>query len=106
MELIWKCVTPGSDWIDRYYQLRKHPQIETCFQDERLGSPPEGVSVFARDNLWMINTARVEAESSNLYGVLVWDGKPTGDGPGGISDFAERVEQLGGRLEVINPTLL
>jgi hypothetical protein len=63
--------------------------------------------VFARNNLWMINTARVEADDPNdLYPILVWHEKPTGDGPGGTSDFATRVKRLGGRLKIINPTTL
>jgi hypothetical protein len=41
-----------------------------------------------------------------LFSVLVWDEEPTGDGPGGTSDFAERVRDLGGVVEVINPTKL
>jgi tetratricopeptide (TPR) repeat protein len=97
---------PGSNWEARYFELRKHPQAETCFQPERLGTPPHGLSEFARNNLWIINTARVEAKSDNLYALLVWDEKLTGDGPGGTSDFAEKVKQLGGRLHIINPTLL
>jgi hypothetical protein len=77
-------------------------------QSDRLKSPPKGTSVFLRNNLWMINAARVEAnDPKNLYALLVWDEKPTGDGPGGTSDFAARVKQLGGRLgPVINPTKL
>jgi hypothetical protein len=56
----------------------------------------------------MINTARVEAnDPNNLYALLVWDEKPTGDGPGGTSDFAVRVKTLGGHLaQTINPTKL
>jgi hypothetical protein len=97
---------PDSNWETRYFQLRKHPQVETCFQPGRLGSPPQGLSEFARNNLWIVNTAHVEAESGSLYALLVWDEKPTGDGPGGTSDFAEKVKQLGGHLQIINPTLL
>jgi hypothetical protein len=81
-------------------------KISIANQPERLGTPPHGLSEFARNNLWIINTARVEAKSDNLYALLVWDEKLTGDGPGGTSDFAEKVKQLGGRLHIINPTLL
>ena len=64
--------------------------------------------MFLRNNLWMINTARVEAnDPKNLYALLVWDEKSTGDGPGGTSDFAVRIKELGGRLApIINPTKL
>lgn len=99
---------PDSDWEQRYFDLRERDGVKIFFQDERLKSPAKGASVFARNNLWMINTARVEAnDPKNLYGVLVWDEKQTGDGPGGTSDFALRIKQLGGRLApIINPTKL
>ncbi|HWS89405.1 MAG TPA: tetratricopeptide repeat-containing protein [Pyrinomonadaceae bacterium] len=101
--------SPGTDWADRFYALKARDSVKTFFQHERLRSPPKGASVFARNNLWMINTARVEAdEPKNLYAVLVWDEQPTGDGPGGTSDFAARVKRLGGHLcdPIVNPTKL
>ena len=99
---------PDSDWEKRFYDLKLRNGVKVFWQDERLKSAPQGASVFARNNLWMINTARVEAnDSDNLYAVLVWDEKPTGDGPGGTSDFAERITNLGGHLApIINPTKL
>ncbi len=98
---------PDSNWEQRFFALQDHQNVKVCRQDERLESPPKGVSVFARNNLWMINTARVEVNHpKNLYAVLVWDEKPTGDGPGGTSDFATRIKQLGGHLAIINPTKL
>ena len=99
---------PDSDWETRFYTLRARESVKTFQQLERLKSPPNDASVFARNNIWMINTARVEAnDPKNLYAVLVWDEKPTGDGPGGTSDFASRVRRLGGHLApIVNPTQL
>jgi tetratricopeptide (TPR) repeat protein len=98
---------PDSDWEQRFFALRDREDVKVSLQIARLKSPPKGTSVFSRNNLWMINTARVEAnDPKDLYAVLVWDEKPTGEGPGGTSDFAMRVKQLGGRLTIINPTEL
>jgi len=98
---------PESDWEERYFALREREGVKVSLQSERLREPPKGTSVFSRNNLWIINTARVEAnEPRSLYAVLVWDEKPTGEGPGGTSDFAARIKRLGGRLRVINPTEL
>ena len=98
---------PESDWEERYFALGQREEVKRFWQPERLKAPPKGASVFARNNLWMINTARVEIrESRNLYALLVWDEKPTGDGPGGTSDCALRVKKLGGQTKVINPTKL
>ena len=99
---------PEGDWEDRYYALKERENVKLFLQPERLKSPPKGSSVYARNNLWMINTARVLAnDPARLCALLVWDEKPTGDGPGGTSDFAVRIRKLGGRLApIINPTKL
>lgn len=98
---------PNSNWEERFYSLRAQEGVKTFFQHERLGTPPRSTDRFARTNLWMINTALSEAKSlDKLHAILIWDELPTGDGPGGTSDFATRVKKLGGRLDIINPTKL
>jgi len=98
---------PDSNWEDRFFALTDRPNVKVYSQLERLKAAPKGTSVFARNNLWMLNTARVEAnDPKNLYAILVWDEKSTGDGPGGTSDFGNRVKKLGGRIAIINPLKL
>jgi tetratricopeptide (TPR) repeat protein len=95
----------GNDWVQRFHALRHKAEIAT--QPERLGKEPNDVSIYARTNLWIINTARVEAaDPGKIYALLVWDEKPRGDGPGGTSDFQQKVCDLGGQVEIINPTNL
>jgi hypothetical protein len=98
---------PDSNWEQRYFALRTRPTVKTFVQQDRLKAPPKGASVFARNNLWMVNTARVEiTDFKNLYAVVVWDQKPEGEGPGGTADCAARIKGLGGNIEIINPTKL
>ena len=98
---------PGSNWEGRYFDLRDRACVKWFVQPDRLQAPPKGTSVFARNNLWMVNTARVEVRDlKNLHALLVWDEQPTGDGPGGTADCADRVRRLGGRTAIINPTRL
>jgi len=98
---------PNSNWEDRYFDLSRRDGVKTFLQSERLKATPKGASVFARNNLWIVNSARVEIKDrKNLYALLVWDEKTTGDGPGGTSDCASRVKRLGGRTKIINPTTL
>lgn len=97
----------GATWEDRYFALRERAGVETWFQHERLGPPPQGVAVHARNNDWMMHTARVESTGRNLYVALVWDGRTTPDKRGGTGDFADSVRTLGGRAgEIINPLLV
>jgi tetratricopeptide (TPR) repeat protein len=93
---------PGnSAWVNRYFQLKK--SCEVWFQPDRIGEAPEGFSVYERNNLWIINTARVESPPDPLYAALVWDEQPSGDGPGGTSHFADQIRHYGGLVEIINP---
>jgi len=95
----------GEDWVRRFHLLREKSEVEIL--PEEPGDAPEGASIYARTNLWIINTARVEAaDSGKIRALLVWDEKPTGDGPGGTSDFEQKVRDLGGLVEIINPTKL
>jgi hypothetical protein len=95
----------GNDWVQRFHTLVERAQVETLPPSSESDADP--LSIYAQTNLWIINTARAEAgETAKLYALLVWDEKPTGDGPGGSSDFAERVRDLGGVVEIINPTTL
>ena len=99
--------SPDTDWGLRFENLSGRESVKTFQPSGELKSPPDGSSVFALTNLRMINAARAEAgEPDKLYAVLVWDEKPTGDGPGGTSDFAARVENLGGHIAIINPAKL
>jgi tetratricopeptide (TPR) repeat protein len=95
----------GNEWVRRFHALREKAEVAT--QPDRLGKAPNDVSIYARTNLWMINTARVEArDCAKIHALLVWDEKPAGDGPGGTSDFQSRVRSLGGLIEIVNPTKL
>jgi hypothetical protein len=90
----------APSWEDRFFSLKQSSEVRV--QPEELGEPPESVSPHARNNLWLLNTARVEATPERLFALFVWDRKAA---PGlyGTSHFAERVEELGGRLEIVNP---
>jgi hypothetical protein len=97
----------GSDWEDRYYALLQQPTVSKFIMPAQPDNVHADLSLYARNNLWMINLARTEAPTTDqLYALLVWDEKPTGDGPGGTSDFAQKVNQLGGHVAIINPTTL
>ena len=52
---------PGDagGWEERFHRLLEHAEV--AIQSERLGDPPAGMDVFSRTNLWILDTARVEA---------------------------------------------
>jgi tetratricopeptide (TPR) repeat protein len=94
-----------GNWVERFRAL-----LEKCdavaYQDQRLGDPPNRDEVFARNNMWTLNPARVQGGHTGrgLFALLVWDENSDEDGIGGTSGFARRVAQLGADYRVINPT--
>jgi hypothetical protein len=101
---------PGGDWVERLNRLRHGMDApraaEVRFQLEELGPPPANLTPHERNNLWIVNTARGKAKPGSLFALLVWDEQPGGDGPGGTTDFREKLARLGAVDEVINPTKL
>jgi tetratricopeptide (TPR) repeat protein len=94
----------GTDWEDRFYTLKA--QCEVLCQPERLGRPPAHASPHERNNLWCLDTARVEGAPGSLHVAVVWDERPSGDGPGGTSHFVKEARRLNARLRIMNPTRL
>ena len=95
---------PGSDWETRYRALRA--TCETHFQHEEWRDRHPELDVFSRNNLWCIEMAAELVRPESIHALLVWDELPTGDGPGGTSDFARRIRARGGDIAIINPLTL
>jgi hypothetical protein len=100
----------GADWEGRYFEVAKKSKVSKFFQEDLFNDfSPELKAidnVFARNNLWMLHTALDSVGTSELFAILVWDEKETGDGPGGTSDFERRIRSSHGQVAVINPTKL
>jgi len=95
----------GEEWVRRFHALCQKAEVEIL--SEQSDQQPDDISIYARTNLWIINSAQEEAaDPGKIYALLVWDEKPTGDGPGGTSDFQQKVCHLGGQVAIINPTKL
>jgi len=92
----------GDDWVERFYEIKNHPQVELNLQPERIGAVPKGSNSFERNNRWALY-------SSLIYGIermrliVLWDGKG-GDGRGGTGDMVKQVRQLGGIVEHLDTT--
>ncbi len=95
----------GGDWVRRFHALSEKAELATL--PVLPVQKSNDLSIYARTNLWMIESAgRVAGDGGTLCALLVWDERPTGDGPGGTSDFEARVRELGARIMIINPTTI
>jgi hypothetical protein len=99
---------PGSHWRERFFAVINHPHTHVFFLEEFLKNHPEvnlaGDNSFAQNNLWIIHTAIAAQPPDGIFALLVWDEQGQGDGPGGTADFAEKIRQVHGVAEIINPT--
>jgi tetratricopeptide (TPR) repeat protein len=95
---------PESDWSARFRALCE--KSEVAIQPERLGQPPADISPYARNNRWIVNTARAEGENSQrIYALVVWNGEES-KGRGGAADFVRLAGAYAGSLETVNPELV
>jgi len=86
---------PGTEWEERFFALLGHATVEIVDGSE--------TDVYTQTNNRIIAIAR--AIDDRPHAIIVWNGE-AGDGPGGTSDFAERLSAASGddRLIVIDPT--
>ena len=92
----------GDGWVERFYDITNHPKVTLHLQPDRLGSLPEGVDAYARNNCWALySTLMYDIKRVRL--IALWNGKG-GDGPGGTADMLQQVRQLGGVVEHLDTT--
>jgi hypothetical protein len=109
-EFLVRCVrNQGTDWVDRYFALKASSRCRALFQHERLGSPARENDRhyhYFRNNLWCLNSARAEVDSSKLYVLTLWDEDLNEEGAEGTADFVARAQRYASRYENINPANL
>ncbi len=92
----------GDSWVERFYEIRRHPRVTFHLQPDRVGPVPQGDNPFARNNRWALY-------STLCYGIdrvrliVLWNGQG-GDGIGGTAHMVEEVRQLGGLVEHLDTT--
>lgn len=88
-------------WERRFRALLERAEVR--IQEDELGPPAEDENRFARNNRWTFEYARARAGGKPLLGLLVWDGRDEGDGPGGTADVARRLALDGEEVAVVDP---
>jgi hypothetical protein len=89
-------------WVERFYQIRQHPNVTFHLQPDRVGPVPAGDDPFGRNSRWVLySTLCYGIERVRL--IVLWDGKG-GDGPGGTGHMVKEVRQMGGIVEHLNTT--
>lgn len=107
----------GADWVERFRRL--HARLEQrgavrvlCEVTEEPTDKAEylpawvrskpGYKIWERSNLWMLYNALAAGGDDSVTLIALWDGEPTGDGPGGTSDLVAKAERRGAKTVVID----
>ncbi len=98
----------GARWVERFWALEQ--RLEKRVLSERGDLPrwlatKRSYDIWQRNNLWMLNHA-LAAGPRNVTLVALWDGAPTGDGPGGTSHMVTEARARGARVEIIEARAL
>ena len=95
----------GEDWRQRWLALKPRLSEPLRVMDIDLGDPPKGVDPYERCNLWQLNTA-LAAGPDKLRFICLWDGSPSGDGPGGTRQMMAEAERRTGHVHWIDTRAL
>jgi hypothetical protein len=96
-----------ADLDGRWYETFERVKTSSAIfiMPDELGPAPNGTSVHARCNQWILYTG-LSGGLSKVSFIALWDGQ-AGDGPGGTQHMVELVRKLTGRQpEIIDPATL
>lgn len=90
----------SNDWANRHAALLDHPNTTVWYHREELGDPVDTTGLQGRHNLWIFNTARMEAESATetadskarLYGLILSSESPNAVDPEEPSFFISLIQ--------------
>jgi len=94
----------GVQWVERFDQIKTHPNSKLLVQPADLGPPPKGGNPYVRNNLWQLYTA-LSLGPEKVRFISLWDGQ-AGDGPGGTKHMVQSVEKHSGRAYILETAKL
>jgi len=103
----------GPAWVERFRQLYERQKAAGSVRilseatEEREYLPvwlrlKPKYDIWQRTNLWMLYNALAGGGDENVTLISLWDGEPTGDGPGGTSHLVREAEERGAKSVVLN----
>ena len=97
----------GEGWVERFYKVRNHPNVDEYYQSELVGKPRAGDDVFERNNRWALYSAMLRGVD-NLRLIALFDDKRGDIHETRDAHLAKHMIDLmrdaGGQVEIINPS--
>jgi hypothetical protein len=98
-------ISPAGDaWVERYYNLRNHPNVTLRLQRDDIGKVKPGDDPGERNNRWALYSSLVQG-IARVRLIALWDGQSGSlqDKDGQlVSHMVEEMRRLGGYVEHIN----
>ncbi len=95
----------GDEWVERFYNVRNHPDVNINFQLDHVGKPKAGDNPYERNNRWALYSSLIQG-IDRVRLVALWDGKVTNTDYDGtlVSHMVEEMRYVGGYVEHLNTT--
>ena len=97
----------GDEWVERFYKMRNHPQVDEYYQAELVGKPRDGDDIYERNYRWALYSAMVHG-IDNLHLITVFNDKGGEDHSARDANLTKYMIDLmrdtGGQIEIINPS--
>lgn len=107
----------GNEWEERFRRIHERlskegkvrvlsplaekPKNEINYLPAWLRSKQD-YNIWQRNNLWMLQNALAAGGDDCVTLIALWDGEPTGMGPGGTSDLVKQARERGAKVVHIN----
>jgi len=95
----------GDEWVERFYNIRNHPDVQISFQLDHVGKPKPGVDPYERNNRWALYSSLILG-IDRVRLIALWDGKAQETDHDGllVSHMVEEMRHVGGFVEHLNTT--
>lgn len=105
-QYIKRNVSPAGDqWVERFYHLRNHPDVNINFQLDHVGKVKADDDVYKRNNRWALYSSLILG-IDRVRLIALWDGKSAATDRNGelVSHMIAEMRHVGGYVEHVNTT--
>ena len=95
----------GDQWVERFYNLRNHPNVALNFQLDHVGKAKSGDDPYERNNRWALYSSLIQG-IDRVRLIALWDGKGAASDHDGmlVGHMVEEMRFMGGYVEHLNTT--
>ncbi|MCP5106512.1 MAG: DUF4071 domain-containing protein [bacterium] len=96
----------GSQWVERFYNLRNHLNVNIHIQSDHVGKVKTGDNPHERNNRWAISSSLIRG-IDKVRLIALWDGQTDDDQDQDgrlVSHMVKEMRYIGGFVEHLNTT--